>query len=248
MRTGPSGTIEVVGLAPGQYTMTYMAPDEAQRNMALSVNAQNSGQGSPQQVPAVKVTVTLPESSAELRNQKRFLQLVNQKTSETFNASIPDKGDVEFGKGVPPGVYELSIGNSGNIYIQSITGVGAKVSGRAIEIKGNSDVKLNASFAQGKGEITGIVTSHEKPFGGAMVLLVPTDPGHNIILFRRDQSNTDGSFALHEAIPGKYTIVAIERGWELEWQNPEVLKPYIAGGTSMEVKPGGKYEVKVTLQ
>ena len=183
-----------------------------------------------------------------IRGQKRYLQLINQKTNESFAESIPGKGDVEFKNAIPAGDYELSIGNSGSMYIQSITAAGAKVSGRAVQIRGNHDVKLNASFAQGKGEINGTVTSDEKPFSGAMVLLVPRDPAHNGVLFRRDQSNSDGSFRLPEAIPGSYTVVAIEKGWELEWRNPDVLKPYIAGGTPIEVKPGEKYDMKVILQ
>jgi len=65
---------------------------------------------------------------------------------------------------------------------------------------------------------------------------------------RRDQSDSDGTFTLAGAIPGKYTVVAIENGWDLEWLNPDVIKPYLGQGTPLEVMPNGKYEVKVNLQ
>jgi len=48
----------------------------------------------------------------------------------------------------------------------------------------------------------------------------PQDPSLNRGLFRRDQSDSDGSFSLRDAAPGKYTVVAIEDGWELEWAAP----------------------------
>jgi len=56
-----------------------------------------------------------------------------------------------------------------------------------------------------------------------------------LTLFRRDQSDSDGSFTLPDIVPGMYTVVAIADGWELEWTNPEVLKPYLAGGVKVEV-------------
>ncbi len=248
MRTDSSGSIEVVGALPGQYTMKFNGQNEAQRDFIREINVSNNGQAVLQEVSGAKVVVVLPEGDTAIRGQKRFLQLTNQKTNEIFAESIPEKGDVEFRRAIPAGAYELSMGNSGSMYIQSITAVGAKVSGRAIEIKGNRVVNLNVVFAQGKGDINGTVTSNGRSFAGAMVLLVPSDPAHNFILFRRDQSNSDGSFTLPGAIPGRYTVVAIEKGWELDWRSPDVLKPYIAGGTSIEVKPGGKYDVKVALQ
>jgi hypothetical protein len=36
-------------------------------------------------------------------------------------------------------------------------------------------------------------------------------------LFRRDQSDLDGTFSLHGVIPGTYTVVAIDNGWDLDW-------------------------------
>jgi hypothetical protein len=248
MRTDASGSIEVVGALPGQYTMKFNGQNEAQRDFVREINVSSNGLAALQEISGARVDVALTEGAGAIRGQKRYLQMTNQKTNESFTESIPEKGDVEFKKAVPAGVYELAMGNSGSMYIQSITAVGAKVSGRAIEIRGKQDVKLNLSFAQGKAEITGTVMSNESFFAGVMVLLVPTDPAHNAILFRRDQSNSDGSFRLPGAIPGRYTVVAIEKGWELEWRNPDVLKPYIAGGTPVEVKPGGRYYVKVTLQ
>ena len=32
-------------------------------------------------------------------------------------------------------------------------------------------------------------------------------------LIRRDQSDSDGSFALRDVVPGQYTVVAIQDGW-----------------------------------
>ena len=183
MRTDSSGSIEVVGALPGQYTMKFNGQIEAQRDFIREMNVSNNGEAVLQELSGARVVVALPEEASAVRGQKRFLQLTNQKTNESFAESIPEKGDVEFKKAIPAGAYELSMGNSGSLYIQSITAAGAKVSGRAIEIKGNRVVNLNVVFAQGKGDINGTVTSNKRSFAGAMVLLVPADPAHNAILF-----------------------------------------------------------------
>ncbi len=48
-----------------------------------------------------------------------------------------------------------------------------------------------------------------------MIALVPRDPDADRELFRRDQSDLDGTFSLGNVIPGEYTVVAIENGWDL---------------------------------
>ena len=78
--------------------------------------------------------------------------------------------------------------------------------------------------------------------------MVPEVPDHNLVLFRRDQSDSDGSFLLPAVHPGKYTVLAIEDGWDLEWLTPGVLQKYLPGGEVVEVTPNATLEVKLKVQ
>jgi hypothetical protein len=49
-------------------------------------------------------------------------------------------------------------------------------------------------------------------------------------------------------LPGKYTLLAIENGWDLEWANPTVLQRYMSKGETVQVESKGKYNVAVKLQ
>jgi hypothetical protein len=49
-------------------------------------------------------------------------------------------------------------------------------------------------------------------------------------------------------VPGNYTLLAIENGWDLQWLKPEVLKPYLARGEAVQVQQNGKYELKLKAQ
>ena len=69
----------------------------------------------------------------------------------------------------------------------------------------------------------------DKATAGALVLLVPStvDAPGSITEIRRDQSNTDGSFEMDDVIPGQYILVAIEHGWQMNWNNVATLRVYL---------------------
>jgi hypothetical protein len=69
-----------------------------------------------------------------------------------------------------------------------------------------------------------------------MIVLVPKDPEANRDRFRRDQSDLDGTFTLRSVVPGTYTILAIEDGWDLDWAKPAVIEHYAVHGQSIVVK------------
>jgi hypothetical protein len=74
-----------------------------------------------------------------------------------------------------------------------------------------------------------------------MVVLVPKNPELDRDLFRRDQSDLDGTFSLRGVIPGSYTALAIENGWDLDWSQPGVIRAYVKHGRPIEVgNQGGR--------
>jgi hypothetical protein len=81
-----------------------------------------------------------------------------------------------------------------------------------------------------------------------MVVLVPQDARNNLPLLRRDQSDLDGTFSLLEVLPGKYTVVAVQHGWDMDWMDARVLDRYLKRGTTVEVRGDGVNEVKVEAQ
>jgi hypothetical protein len=79
-----------------------------------------------------------------------------------------------------------------------------------------------------------------------MVLLIP-EQDSNIALFRRDQSDSDGTFTLQNVVPGKYRVVALEHGWELEWMNPAVRKRFAGGAVAFEVGTNENKDLKLNV-
>jgi hypothetical protein len=96
--------------------------------------------------------------------------------------------------------------------------------------------------------VDGIALNDDHPAAGVIIVLVPQNLVGNLSLVRRDQSDSDGTFTLPDVLPGSYTVVAIRNGWDLEWANPAVLKPYLSRGQMVQVEANAKYKIRVKVQ
>ena len=135
-----------------------------------------------------------------------------------------------------PGRYEVILSGIDDLHLTSIEATGAAATGRTVTINGGSPA-LTLHVASGRANITGFVRSHGAAIKGAMILLVPAtlgDPSGFDIL-RRDQSNTDGSFEMQNVLPGTYILVAIENGWNVNWQDPSTLRRFLMRGTPLDL-------------
>jgi hypothetical protein len=242
------GQQELAGIPPGHYILTTLvtsgniAPERvSSREVDFNANGETEG------AAYVPVTAKL-QFDPGARPSQAFLQLLNKKTRVVTSQSIGDAGEVFFKAGVPPGSYEVSVTNAPGVFLKSLSATGATVTGTTLEVRSGMPVNLTISAARGSGQITGVASRDGKRFAGAMILLVPADPSHNQVLFCRNQSASDGSFTLSNVVPGAYTLLALEHGWELAWMDPEVLKNYLGHGVAVKVKPSGKHEVKVDVQ
>ncbi|HLY99993.1 MAG TPA: carboxypeptidase regulatory-like domain-containing protein [Candidatus Angelobacter sp.] len=245
--------IELTGFAPGNYKLGLSITNSSEpgqkvlnrssRLLDASANAEVSVE---QSVPAVSVTGSVKLDSGSLP-ARGALQLRERYTGEAVYATISPQGEFEFSQGVLPGMYDLVVSNLPDMFVRSISAADGKVTGQTVSI-GSSPAKLTVTLTQGTAKIDGVAQREGKPVSGAMILLVPQDPSSNPGLFRRDQSDSDGSFALAAVLPGKYTALALENGWEMEWSNPEVLKPFLPGGEAIQVEAKGNYVLKLKVQ
>jgi hypothetical protein len=102
--------------------------------------------------------------------------------------------------------------------------------------------------AAGRGQVTGVAKVDGKPTAGVMVLLIP-ETGQDLQEdTRMDQSDSDGPFALGGILPGKYLLLAIEDGWDLEWTNRGISKPYLEKAQALQVSADDQKKTVVEVQ
>jgi len=111
-----------------------------------------------------------------------------------------------------------------------------------------ASVRVVCTATRVSGNVTGTVLQGDTPSSGAMVLLVPDDSLHDKQRYRRDESDSDGTFTLRQVVPGHYTAVAIQDGWNLNWGDSDVLKPYLAKGEKITVTSDKSAPIKLQVQ
>ena len=254
----PNGEWEIEGIAPGQYTLTTFThiPSNSgdkpgaliQTSTTREINATGNEVVDGGKTTAAEVKAKLLFDPGAAVAKRSFLVLFDFKTRRSIFEQIPENGEIEFKEPVPPGSYEVSINGNGISFIRSVIATGTRAYGRTVVIRGSAPVKLEIAIGKGQAQINGVALRDGQPLAGVMIVAVPADPVHNQVLFRRDQSDSDGTYTLPNVVPGVYTLLAIENGWDLQWLKPEVLKPYLALGEAVQVKQNGKYEVKLKVQ
>jgi carboxypeptidase family protein len=228
------GIMEVTGIPAGRYDVRIIgnASGGQMNGVDLSTDGQEVDTSVAQALSNVTLTVSVPEKEkvtpqigVALRSGRRVVvgQMVNA------------KGEVVFQQ-IAPGQYDIMAWGLSKPYsIAHISAAGAKVSGHTLTVTAGASPAVSLTLVAGTTEIQGVVHRGGKPFAGAMVVLVPGNPDADHDLFRRDQSDQDGTFSLRGVIPGAYTVLAIENGWELDWSQPGVLAAYMKHGQPIAV-------------
>jgi len=202
-----------------------------------------------QSAPSVVVSGILKLDDASPVPQPARVLLRNLTTGQGFTADVSATGEFSFKNNLSEmGSYELVIIEPQTLFIRSLSSTGVKTTGRSFQIAGAQDVSVTINASKGTGHITGTALKKDKPVSGVMIVLAPLDLRSNPGLFRRDQSDSDGTFSLNAVVPGRYTLMAIEDGWDLEWDDPDVLKKYLAGGERVEIAPHQQSDTKVNVQ
>jgi Carboxypeptidase regulatory-like domain len=267
LRQGISpGLFELSGIPPGDVTVTVSGAqgdnDPTTRTQSLQLSANTELDLTPHGPPAdVSGVVLMQQDVADTQEEvtdqaarresptSYMLELHSRKTGESFKTSLSNKGEFSFASSaLTPGIYEVSLSDGPSLQVSSLEATGATVSHRTIEIPAGQPVKLTVHTSEAKCSLAGFALKGGKPFAGAMILLVPQDADQNPALFHRDQSDSDGSFFMAPLFPGRYTLLALENGWDLEWSNPAVLFKYLPNGLPVEIQPNATLNLNVNVQ
>lgn len=229
------GLFELTGIPAGRYNVRLTGPDSAlqMKGVDLTRDGEEIDTSKAEALSTVKVTVQVPGEATPpprlmvgLRSGSRVFA-----GAQPFNA----KGEAELAQ-IAAGHYDVLVWGSNKPYsIAHISAEGAEVSGHSLTVTAGSSPSVSLTVVGGSLNVEGTAKRAGKPFAGAMVVLVPKNPEGNRGLFRRDQSDLDGTFNLQNVVPGTYTVLAIENGWDLDRSQPGVIAAYMNRGRTIEV-------------
>jgi hypothetical protein len=231
-------------VAPGKYEL--MVPQNGGASfraseVEITEDNQKLDTSSAQAVSSVVAKVGRPgETGAAPR---LVFALRDRENRVVARSEMNQAGEISFAN-LFPGDYEVLAGSPSRAYsVVGITAGGEKIRGRRFSLPAGTNLALTLAVAGGAGDVSGVAQRKGKGAAGAMIVLVPKNPEANRDLFRRDQSDLDGTFTFHSVIPGAYTVIAIENGWDLDWSKPAVIARYAAHGQKLVV--GGSQTIQL---
>jgi protocatechuate 3,4-dioxygenase beta subunit len=246
MSSDGSGVV-VDGLLPGHYDVSVtknVRDHPSETHFSADVTGDSAQVSDEENKINVTVTGRVISSEGKLPRGSGMALVVLHSRNASF-APLNDAGEFTFS--VPPGRYEV-LGQINHHYLATVSATGASLVGRMLTVKAGATPRLQVVLGSSYGQIDGAVIHDGHPASAATVFLVPDHPGENTILFRRDQSDSDGTFTLAGILPGHYRVIAIERGWELEWAKPSVLAPFLVKSQQVDVRGNDRLQGTIELQ
>jgi hypothetical protein len=229
------GLIELTGIPAGRYNVRMGGPGAGiqMNGVDLSKDGEHVDTSRAEPLSSVKVSVRVAGESALPTGLRIGLRSAHREP--VVAQEVGPKGEVEL-QDVPAGKYEVAAWGAAKPYsISRIVASGSEVSGHTLILAGGTSPSISLTLAGGSVDLHGVVKMAGKPFAGAMVVLVPKNAEVDRDLFRRDQSDLDGSFRMRGVVPGSYTALAIENGWDLDWSQPGALALYLKHGLPLEI-------------
>jgi protocatechuate 3,4-dioxygenase beta subunit len=240
------GVFEMTGIAPGRYSVRTPEAGSEANDVDVTTNGQELDMSTAQRAGTVKATIQVlgeptlpPQIEVALRNSK--MRVVAWQEMDA-------KGEVTF-QDLAPGKYDVLAGSRPKAYsVVKMSSESGVIAGHTLNVTAGASMTITFSLVGGTVNVEGFAKRAGKATSGAMVVLVPKNPESNRELFRRDQSDQDGSFLLRSVIPGSYTIVAIENGWDLDWSRPGVIEHYAQNGQTITVSDQTQTTMHLTEQ
>lgn len=231
------GVYELTGIPAGKYIVRRRGPRAGPPAQSAEMELVKDGQeldNPGNELPGrVKVSVKLPRGD---QFPKGFSIALQDSRRRTVAFGPVDAGGEVLFEELPAGKYAVLVSSPGKPYsVVRASSQGVESPGHDLNVAPGASFDITVFLAGGVVTVEGFAKRGEKPIAGVMVILVPKDPESHREMFRRDQSDLDGSFALPGVIPGVYTIVAVENAWGFEWLQPGVLSRYVQHGQNVTI-------------
>ena len=231
------GVMELTGVPAGKYTVRLPA-GQGQAAKFTEADIRNDGQeletNKAESAASMKLTVHLP--NGEPLPKPLALGLQDDRGQIAAFSPVGADGQVTFDD-LAAGSYRIIAARTpekayavGRILTENGQAVGPDVN-----VSEDAELQLSVALIAGVASVEGFVKRGDKPASGIMVVLIPASPELQQDLFRRDQSDSDGSFSLPDIIPGTYTVTAIEDAWDYDWSQPSRLARYAQNGQSVTI-------------
>jgi len=238
-----TGSTEFDGVSPGHYELAQGDPPHI-----VEMDATASQQVDPTlgtATLAVRGTLRTTSGAPLGDDCNVILNSIDGAQSRNTVGAVCVRGAFTF-PSVPAGQWLLTAFSGGKVLSITAIETGTRVQAGNLIAVADKPLSVVVDVSQNSTRLEGFARRDGKGVAGVMVVLVPRQITALDSLVRRDQSDSDGSFSLRDVVPGEYTVVAIQDGWELDWAEPQVISRYLPGGVAVTVSDSSGKVLKMT--
>jgi len=231
------GVYELTGVPAGRYSVRLPEQKSGQLQQSSEIDLVKNGQelDTSRGEPAAQVKLSVKMPRLEPFPKQFYLALQDSRRQIVGFRTVDAAGEATF-EDLPAGKYAILVGSPTKPYaVVRASSEGVEISGHDLNVTSGASLNLAVFVVGGVVTVEGFAKRGDKPLAGVMVALVPKDTESHLEMFRRDQSDFDGSFVLRGVIPGSYTIVAVEDAWGFQWMEPGVLGRYVQHGQNLTI-------------
>jgi protocatechuate 3,4-dioxygenase beta subunit len=232
------GALRIGGLAPGKYNINEVVGGRGVMPTG-AVDLTNASATLDMPKPeAATITVTVHSEGSVPLPAGLQIALQSVGTRSGGASEVSDKG-VAVIAGLPLGEYKfLAYGQGRLLGVMGIRADGQRLPGSRLTVAHDAAVDLTVTTTAV--DVEGFAKRDGAAAAGSMMVLVPAGADTSEELFRRDQSDLDGSFRFIGVVPGNYIAVAIDDGWPLRWTDIQTMTPYLMKGVPVSVRVAEK--------
>jgi hypothetical protein len=226
MRQSATATV-IAGLAPGDYLLT----DSRNMNQPHGGTPLHLAERNTEATPAsatglAHVHVIARPADGSSAPSDPWVALIHPHSVDMVSAEVNEKGEVSLD--APPGDYYFQV-ESGDkdLFPRQVLSGDQPLTGTDFHLAADASRFFTITYAEGKHTLKGMARKDGKGFPGAFILLFPTSEAADPHTFFRQQSDLDGSFSIEGVAAGSYTLLAIDGGWDLDWQHNNALARFL---------------------
>jgi hypothetical protein len=233
---------KLTGVAPGRYTVKATAAGKVAYKTIDVGAGEYTFDVAMQAPPRIFTNVTF-ENPLPAR-ARQFIGFDDDTTGVSTGYEIPPDGNfVSYvvGDCIRPRSY-----GTVPLFISGMSVDGAPIKDGLITRSEITDIHVNIVLSDRLGRLKGFALIGDRPTPAVLVVLAPAKGSPNALDYRGFQTENDGSFDYISVAAGDYLLFAVDR-LNLEYTNPEVVRPYLTSAIPVHIDAHAVLEQKVSV-